>query len=154
MLARKATRIEIWELKIENMKENIPAKKSVEFSIEIIELYKVLVSDKKEFVMSKQLLRSATAIGALIREAEHAESKADFLHKMNIALKEANETGYWLLLLYKGDYISENVYNDYNTDCFELIKLLASIVKTTKANLSKWERTLNFQFSIFNFLHL
>ena len=119
------------------MKENISAKKSVEFSIKIIELYKVLMSDKKEFVMSKQLLRSATAIGALIREAEHAESKADFLHKMNIALKEANETGYWLLLLYKGDYISENVYNDYNNDCLELIKLLASIVKTTKANLRK-----------------
>ena len=115
------------------MKENISAKKSVEFSIKIIELYKVLMSDRKEFVMSKQLLRSATAIGALIREAEHAESKAIFLHKMNIALKEANETGYWLLLLYKGDYISENVYND----CLELIKLLASIVKTTKANLRK-----------------
>lgn len=119
------------------MKENISAKKSVEFSIKIIELYKVLISDKKEFVMSKQLLRSATAIGALIREAEHAESRADFLHKMNIALKEANETGYWLLLLYKGDYISENVYNDYNNDCLELIKLLASIVKATKANLNK-----------------
>jgi len=87
--------------------------------------------------MSKQLLRSATAIGALIREAEHAESKADFLHKMNIALKEANETSYWLLLLYKGDYISENIYNDYNNDCLELVKLLASIVKTTKVNLGR-----------------
>jgi four helix bundle protein len=83
------------------MKENVSAKKSIEFAIKIIGLYKVLINDKKEFVMSKQLLRSATAIGALIREAGHAESKADFLHKMNIALKEANETSYWLLLYTK-----------------------------------------------------
>ena len=119
------------------MKENISAIKSLEFAIEIIELYKMLVSDKKEFVMSKQLLRSATAIGALIRETEHAESKADFLHKMNIALKEANETSYWLLLLYKGSYISESTYQNYNNDCMELVKLLASIVKTAKINLGK-----------------
>lgn len=119
------------------MKENISAIKSLEFAIKIIELYKILTIDRKEFIMSKQLLRSATAIGALIREAEHAESKVDFLHKMNIALKEANETGYWLLLLYKGGYISENSYQEYNDDCLELVKLLASIVKTTKANIGK-----------------
>ena len=117
------------------MKENISANKSLDFAIKIIELYKGLINGKKEFVMSKQLLRSGTAIGALI--TEHAESKADFLHKMNIALKEANETGYWLLLLYKGDYISENAYQEYNNDCLEMIKLLASIVKTTKTNLGK-----------------
>jgi four helix bundle protein len=119
------------------MKENVSAKKSIEFAIKIIGLYKVLINDKTEFIMSKQLLRSATAIGALIREAEHAESKADFLHKMNIALKEANETSYWLLLLYNGNYIPENIYNDYNNDCLELVKLLASIVKTTKVNLGR-----------------
>lgn len=119
------------------MKENITATKAVDFAIKIIELYKNLVEEKKEYVMSKQLLRSGTAIGALIREAEHAESKADFLHKMNIALKEANETCYWLLLLYKGGYIAESEFNQYNNDSLELVKLLASIVKTTKANLNK-----------------
>ena len=119
------------------MKENIIAMKTVEFAIKIIGLYKILVEEKREYVMSKQLLRSGTSIGALIREAEHAESKADFLHKMNIALKEANETCYWLLLLYKGDYITESVFNQYNNDSLELVKLLASIVKTTKANLKK-----------------
>ena len=87
--------------------------------------------------MSRQLLRSGTSTGALIREAEHAESKADFLRKMNIALKEANETCYWLFLLYKGDYIAESIFNEYNNDSLELVKLLASIVKTTKANLNK-----------------
>ena len=119
------------------MKENITASKAVNFAIKIIGLYRILVEEKKEYVMPKQLLRSGTSIGALIREAEHAESKADFLHKMNIALKEANETFYWLLLLYKGDYISEAVFNQYNNDSLELVKLLASIVKTTKANLKK-----------------
>ena len=119
------------------MKENITATKDVDFAIKIIGLYKILVEEKREYVMSKQLLRSGTSIGALIREAEHAESKADFLHKMNVALKEANETCYWLLLLYKGDYISELIFNQYNNDSLELVKLLASIVKTTKANLNR-----------------
>ena len=119
------------------MKENISAAKSIDFAIKIIQLYKVLVEEKREYVMSKQLLRSGTAIGALVREAEHAESKADFLHKMNIALKEANETSYWLFLLFKGDYIPEPVFNEHNGACLELIRLLASIVKTTKSNLSR-----------------
>ena len=119
------------------MKESITAIKSIDFAIKIIQLYKILVEEKREYVLSKQLLRSGTAIGALIREAEHAESKADFLHKMNIALKEANETSYWLFLLYKGDYISEPAFNEFNVDCLEVIRLLASIVKTTKANLAR-----------------
>jgi four helix bundle protein len=119
------------------MKESIIAAKSIDFAIKIIQLYKNLVEEKREYVMSKQLLRSGTAIGALIKEAEHAESKADFLHKMNIALKEANETSYWLLLLFKGDYISESVFNEHIDACLELVRLLASIVKTTKTNLGK-----------------
>jgi four helix bundle protein len=82
-------------------------------------------------------LRSGTAVGALIREAEHAESKADFLHKMSIALKEANETEYWLLLLKEGKFLSEQEYTALANDSLELVKLLASIVKTTKANLKK-----------------
>jgi four helix bundle protein len=87
--------------------------------------------------LSKQLLRSGTAIGALIREAEHAESKADFLHKMNVALKEANESSYWLFLLDKGNALPELVFNAYSDGCLEIIRLLASIVKTTKAKLGK-----------------
>ena len=79
--------------------KSIVADKSLAFSIRIVKLFKHLNETKKEFILSKQLLRSATAIGALIREAEQAQSKADFLNKMNIALKEANETVYWLILL-------------------------------------------------------
>ncbi len=119
------------------MKNNIIAEKSINFSIRLIKLYKNLCNEKKEFILSKQLLRSGTAIGALIREAEHAQSKADFLNKMNIALKEANETEYWILLLLKGEYISEKEYNSIALDCNELIKLLVKIVKTTKENLGR-----------------
>ena len=81
------------------MKENIVKNKSFDFALRIVKLYKFLIEEKREFVISKQLLRSGTAIGALIREAEHAESKADFIHKMSISLKEANETEYWIDLL-------------------------------------------------------
>ncbi len=119
------------------MKDNVTSRKSIAFAIRIIALYKFLCNEKKEFVLSKQLLRSGTAIGALIREAEHAESKPDFLHKMNIALKEANESEYWLLLLFEGKYLSEDEYDGLRSDSVELIKLLASIVKTTKANLNR-----------------
>jgi len=119
------------------MKDNLTAKKSIAFEIRMVNIYKFLCSDKKEFVLSKQLLRSGAAIGDLIREAEHAESKPDFLHKMNIALKEANETEYWLLILFKGKSLNEREYKDLSTDCLELIKLLASIVKTTKASLNR-----------------
>lgn len=119
------------------MKDNITSKKSVEFAINVIALYKTLVADKKEFVLSKQLLRSGTAIGALVREAEHAESKQDFLHKMNIALKEANETDYWLLLLNESGFLGNDEYEPLKNNCTELVKILASIVKTTKANLKR-----------------
>jgi four helix bundle protein len=119
------------------MKDNITANKSVAFAIKIVHLYKDLVAEQKEYVLSKQLLRSGTAIGALIREAEHAESNGDFLHKMNIAPKEANETGYWLFLLHEGKWLNNEMFNSFNNDCTELVKLLASTVKTTKANLGR-----------------
>lgn len=119
------------------MKESIVATKSVEFALNIISMAKELVNEKREFVLSKQVMKSGTAIGALIREAEHAESKADFLHKMNIALKEANETLYWLLLLFKSLYIKQEEYEKLYQDCEELVRMLASIVKTTKTNLSR-----------------
>jgi len=114
------------------MKNNIILDKSFDFAVSIVSLYKNLVAQYKEFVLSKQILRSGTAIGALIREAQHAESKADFIHKLSIALKEANETEYWLLLLYKTNYINEQLFNSQTKDIDELIKLLVSIIKTSK----------------------
>jgi len=113
-------------------KENIVMNKSYSFALRIIKLYKYLLSEQKEYVLSKQILRSGTAIGALVKEAEHAQSKADFINKMNIALKEANETEYWLMLLKDSDYIDEKSFNSIHTDSIELIKLLVSIVKSSK----------------------
>lgn len=113
------------------------APKSYAFALRIIRLYKWLVQEHKEFTLPKQLLRSGTAIGALIKEAEHAQSKADFLNKMNIALKEANETEYWLMLLKDAGYLSEKEFISINVDCQELIKLLISIVKSTKKSLNR-----------------
>lgn len=117
--------------------KNGVADKSLAFAIRIVNLYKYLVETKKEYVLSKQLLRSGTAVGALIREVEHAQSKADFLNKMNIALKEANETNYWLILLKETSYLTEIEYQSIHEASLVLIKLLASIVKTTKKNLGR-----------------
>ena len=111
------------------------ANKSLDFAIKVIRLYQHLSKNKSEYVLSKQLLRSGTAIGALIREAEHAQSKKDFLNKMNIALKEANETLYWIILLEKTDYITKTEYNAIFYEAKELVKILAAIVKTTKNNI-------------------
>jgi four helix bundle protein len=87
--------------------------------------------------LSKQLLRSGTAIGAMVKESEHAQSKADFLNKMNVALKEANETEYWLMLLKDTGYINKNEFDSINADCTEILRLLISIVKSTKTSLKK-----------------
>ncbi|HLN87942.1 MAG TPA: four helix bundle protein [Candidatus Limnocylindrales bacterium] len=114
------------------MKENAIRDNSFAFALRVVKLAKYLEADKKEFVLSRQVLRSGTAIGALVREAEHAESKADIIHKMNIALKESNETIYWLDLLYQGDYLDKQSYQSIALDSEELIKLLIAIVKTSK----------------------
>jgi len=114
--------------------ENTVMNKAYTFALRIIKLYRFLI-DEKEFVLSKQILRSGTAIGALIKEAEHAQSKADFLNKMNIALKEANETEYWLMLLKDSGYIEESGFQSIHQDIVEVIKLLASIVKSSKESL-------------------
>jgi len=106
------------------MKDNIVKTKSFAFAIRIVRLYQFLVDTKKEFVLSKQLLRSGTSVGAMVREAEHAETKPDFIHKMAIAQKEINETLYWLEL-----------FESINADAEELIKLVTAILKSTKANL-------------------
>ena len=118
-----------------NLKENnILDQKAVAFALRIIRAYKFLSGEKQEFVMSKQLLRSGTAMGALVREAEFAESRSDFIHKLSIALKEANETDYWLTLLHESEYISDDSFVSIQSDCKELIKLLVSIIKTAKGN--------------------
>ncbi len=118
------------------MKNGI-ADKSLAFAIRTVRLYQHLSVQKKEFVLSKQLLRSGTAIGALVREGEHAQSKADFLNKMNIALKEANETLYWLVLLKETEYLSQEEFQSIHSDSEEIVKMLASIVKTTKQKLNR-----------------
>ena len=105
--------------------------------IRIVNLYKLLSQEKKEFVLSRQILRSGTAIGALIKEAEHAQSKADFLNKMNIAVKEANETEYWLMLMKDTAFLSEMEFSSMQKDCSEILKLLIAIVKSTKSTLGK-----------------
>ncbi len=114
------------------MKENIIKVKSFQFALRIVKLYKYLIERKKEFILSKQILRSGTAIGALIRESEHAESRADFIHKLSVALKEANETQYWIELLYNGKFIDEKSFQSVQTDIEELLKLLTAIIKTAK----------------------
>jgi len=110
-------------------------EKSFSFAIAVVRLSRQLQTTEKEFVLSKQLLRSGTAIGALVREAEHAESKADFIHKMSIALKEANETLYWLDLLDQSSFPLSGDAPTIRSDCDELVRLLVSIVKTSKRNL-------------------
>ena len=112
--------------------DNVVKSKSFDFALDIVKLYKYLVYEEKEYVMSKQLLRSGTAVGALIREAEHAESKADFIHKLSISLKEANETDYWIDLLYKSEYLNKKLYMEVHSTIDELIRLLVSIIKSSK----------------------
>ena len=113
------------------MKSGVLEEKSLKFAIRIVNLYKYLIDEKKEFVMSKQVLRSGTSIGANIAEAQYAQSKADFLTKMHISLKEASETKFWLKLLYSTSYINDS-HTSIMNDCDELLKILTSTCKTTK----------------------
>jgi len=115
--------------------ENVIKEKSFAFAVRVVNLYKYLCDTKKEFILSKQLLRSGTAIGALVREAEQAESKPDFVHKMAIALKEANETEYWILLLQETGYLKADEAESITNDNKELLKLLTSIIKSTKKGI-------------------
>jgi four helix bundle protein len=108
--------------------------KSFAFAVRVVKLARFLQEDQREFVLSKQVLRSGTAIGALVREAEHAESKPDFVHKMNIALKEANETLYWLELLHESNYLTSDQFTIIYPDAEELVRLLVTIVKTSREN--------------------
>ena len=111
---------------------NIIEGKSFAFAVRIVNAYKCLNENKKEYVLSKQLLRSGTSIGANVAEAEQAQSRADFISKMNIALKEAAETKYWIRLLEKTEYFTEKESVSLLEDCVEIEKILVSIVKSTK----------------------
>ena len=112
--------------------DNFVADKSKSFAIRIIKFYKYLCDEKKEFILSKQILRSGTSIGANIRESKNAQSKADFISKMNIALKEADETAYWLELLWESEIIEKSQVKDLYELNTELIKLLTAIIKSSK----------------------
>lgn len=114
------------------MKENIIKTKSYAFALRVIKLYKFLSIEKKEYILSKQILRSATSIGANVEEADAGQSKRDFIAKLQISLKESKETHYWLRLLRDSDFIDENESESLITDCNEIIYILTSILKSAK----------------------
>ena len=118
------------------MEENVVKEKTFTFAIRVVKLYKYLCSNKKEYILSKQLLRSGTSVGAMVREAEHAETKKDFLHKMAVAQKEINETIYWLDLLKETDYLTAQQHESIKMDAIEIIKLITAILKSTKKNVT------------------
>ncbi len=116
--------------------DNILADKSVDFAIRITNCYKYLMKEKREDIMSKQLFRSGTSIGANIHEGIQGQSKADFVSKLNIALKEASETSYWLVVLHKANILEEKLFNSLKEDIDEIIRLLIASIKTTKKNMA------------------
>ena len=113
-------------------KKNILYDKSYTFSIRIVKLAQYLTREKKEYILSKQIIRSGTAICALASESKFAQSRADFLNKLMVALKEENETQYWINLLYDTEYITQSMHDSLLKDCRELVGLLVSIIKTLK----------------------
>jgi four helix bundle protein len=117
------------------MKRSIAYDKAFKFSVRIVKLYKYLCSEKKEFVLSKQILRSGTSIGANLKEGLYGQSKKDFISKLSISLKEAAETEYWIDLLFETDYIEERMAISLKNDLVEIIKILTSSLKTSKNNL-------------------
>ncbi len=118
-------------------------KLSFEFAVKIVRFYKRFVEEKREFVLSKQLLRSGTAIGSLIRESQNAESKADFIHKLGIAQKECDETIFWLELLYETDFLQKEEFTTLVTEANSILKMLRSAILTTKKNLKEPKTTHN-----------
>ena len=117
-------------------KQNIARNKSKSFAVRIVKLYKHLCDDKKEYVLSKQILRSGTSIGANLAEAEYAINEKDFLAKVYIALKESAETVFWLELLFQTEYLTETEYNSHHEDALELLKMLKATTKTLTAKLN------------------
>lgn len=119
------------------MKENVIKIKSYAFALRVVRLYKFLCEEKREFVLSKQLLRSATSVGANVEEADAGQSKRDFVAKLQISLKESKECHYWLRLLKDADYIDNQTFDSLMSDCNEVIIILTSILKTAKNNLNE-----------------
>lgn len=117
------------------MKENLIKTKTYQFAVRIVKLNKFLVSEQKEYVLSKQILKSGTSIGANTEEADAGQSKKDFISKLSIALKEAKETHYWLRLLFDCDYITKQMYDSLIQDCEEIIFIITKILQTSRANL-------------------
>jgi len=115
-------------------KENVVKSKSFAFSVRIVRLYQYLANQKKEFIIAKQLLRSGTSVGAMVKEAEHAESRNDFKHKISIAQKEINESIYWLELLRETEYLSKEEFDSLKADAIELLKIVTAIIKSVKVN--------------------
>ena len=116
------------------MKENIIREKTYVFAVSIVGLCKRMQNQQKEYVITRQLIRSGTAPGALVREAEQAESRKDFIHKMSIALKEIHESDYWLNIMYDTGYINSDEFKNYNTYCVEIIKILTAIIRSSKSS--------------------
>lgn len=116
---------------------NLIKEKSFRFAVRVVKLCKYLKSEKKEYILSKQLMRSGTSIGANVRESQNAESKADFIHKLAISQKEADETLYWLELLKETDYITKEEFHSLESDASELLKIIRSIILSTKKNKSE-----------------
>ena len=119
------------------MEKNIVVEKSLDFAVRIVKLNKYLCSDKKEYVLSKQLLRSGTSVGANIAESQNAQSDSDFISKMSIARKELSETMYWLELLYRTDYIEKKAFDSLYSDAKDLYRIISSIIKTTESKKEK-----------------
>jgi four helix bundle protein len=122
------------------MKESVLRDKSYDFALRIVKLYKYIVAEKKEYVLSKQILRAGTSIGANVEEGNQAQSKGDFVHKLSIAQKEAFETDYWLRILRDSDYLTAKLAESLLKDCQELQKLLTSSIKTAKKNIKNEEK--------------
>ena len=118
-------------------KDNLIVEKTKGFAIQIIHLYLYLSKEKNEYVLSKQILRSGTSIGANVKEATQAQSKADFISKMSIALKEASETEYWLELLKETSFLNEKQFNEINKENESIIKIITKIIKTSKTTPTK-----------------
>lgn len=115
--------------------DNILVTKSIDFAVRMSNCYKYLMKEKQEDIMSKQMFRSGTSIGANIHEGIHGQSKADFISKLSIALKEASETSYWLIVLHKANYLDNKLYDSLKKDLDEIIRILIASIKTTKKNL-------------------
>ncbi|MBP5513878.1 MAG: four helix bundle protein [Bacteroidaceae bacterium] len=118
-------------------KENILAEKTTKFAIRVVRCYKYLTEEKKEYVMSKQLLRCGTSVGANTYESFYAQTRADFISKLSIALKEASETSYWFIILHETGFLDEKLYTSLKTDIDEIIRIIISSIKTSRNNANE-----------------